>query len=94
MGCRTGEADGVDNNDERDESEEEVRGEAVMGQDEAVVGGVDILSLGFEWSKVGVREENDGEPCRERSGLRVGDGEGQGEAFGVSCGSMTERVQK
>lgn len=36
--------------------------------------------------------EDDGEPCRERSGLRVGDGEGEG--FGVSCGSIAEKGQQ
>lgn len=73
----------MDREEERDGSEEEV------------VGGVGILSLGLDWSKAVAVQEDGGEPCRERSGLRVGDGGGQGEeAFGVSCGSMAEEVQK
>lgn len=47
MGCRRGEADGVDREEEREESEEVVRREAVEGEDEGVAGGVGILSLGF-----------------------------------------------
>lgn len=92
MGCRKGEADGVDREEEREESEDEVRREAVEGEDEGVVGGVSILSLDFAWSEFDAMREDDGEPCRERSGLRVGDGEGEG--FGVSCGSIAEKVKK
>lgn len=92
MGCRRGEADGVDREEEREESGEDVRREAVEEEDEAVAGGVGILSLGFAWSELDAMREDEGEPCRERSGLRVGDGEG--EAFGVSCGSIAEMVQK
>lgn len=89
MGCRRGEADGVDREEEGEESEEEVRGEAVVGEDEGVVEGVGILSLGFAWSRLDAVRADDGEPCRERSGVKVGDGEGEG--FGVSCGSIAER---
>lgn len=92
MGCRRGEADGVDRGEEREESEEEVRGEAVEGEDAAVVEGVGSLSLGFAWSQLDAMREDEGEPCRERSGFMVGDGEGEG--FGVSCGSIAEKVQK
>lgn len=86
MGCRRGEADGVHREEEREESEEEARREAVQGEDEGVVEGVGILSM------LDAMREDDGEPCRESSGLRVGDGEGEG--FGVSCGSIAEKIQK
>lgn len=92
MGCRRGEAGGVDREEEREKRAEGVRGEAVEGEDNGMAGGVGILSLGFAWSETDATRGDAGEPCRERSGLRVGDGEGEG--FGVSCGSITEMVQK
>lgn len=90
MGWRRGEAGGVDREEEREERAGENRGEAVEGEEEGVAGGVGIFSLGFVWSELEVTPRGDaGEPCRERSGLRVGDGEGEG--FGVSCGSIAEK---
>lgn len=94
MGCRRGEAGGVDREEEREKRAEGVRGEAVEGEDDGMAGGVGILSLGFEWSEPDATREDAGEPCRERSGLRVGDGEGEGEGFGVSCRSIAEMVQQ
>lgn len=80
----------MDREEEREKRAEGVRGEAVEGEDDGEAGGAGILSLGFAWSEL----EDAGAPCRERSGLRVGDGEGDGEGFGVSCGSIAEMVQK
>lgn len=87
MGCRRGDAGGVDREEEREEGAAGVRGEAAQGDDGGgAAGGVAIVSLGLARSKPDAVREEAGEPCRERSGLGLGDGEGQG--FGVSCGSM------
>lgn len=53
MGWRRGEAGGVDREEEREDRPGEVRGEAVEGEDEGVVGRVGIVSLGLWWSEVG-----------------------------------------
>lgn len=92
MGCRRGEVGGMDREEEREKRAEGVRGEAVEGEDDGVAGGVGILSLGFVWSELDATWEDAGKPCRGRSGLGVGDDEGEG--FGVSCGSIAENEQK
>lgn len=81
----------MDREEDREEIAEEVRGEPVEGGGEVVVGGVGIFSLGlvkFEFDVIG---EDDDELCEERSGLRVGEEEGDG--FGVSCGSIAEKQE-
>lgn len=47
MGWRRGEGGGVDREEEREERVEDVRGEAVEGEGEVVVGCVGIFSLGL-----------------------------------------------
>lgn len=92
MGWRRGEAGGVDREEEREERPEEVRGEAVEGEDEGVVGGVGMVSLGLGRSEVSVVVVVD-ELEVERLGLRVKGDEGFG--FGAAAlplgdGSMAE----
>lgn len=82
----------MDREEEREERPGEVRGEAVEEEDEGVVGGVGMVSLGLERSEVGAVGVED-ELEEERPGLRVAGGEGLG--FGVaglpvSDGSMAE----
>lgn len=94
MGWRRGEAGGVDREEEREEEREErpgeVRGEAAEEEDEGVVGGVGMVSLGLEWSEVGAVVVED-EPVEERPGLRVAGEEGLGFGEPVSDGSMAEK---
>lgn len=86
----------MDREEEREERPGEVRGEAVEGEDEGVVGGVGMVSLGlgqFEFGASGEEEEDD-ELDKEGSGLRVEGVEGLG--FGVaelpvSDGSIAEK---
>lgn len=86
----------MDREEEREERPGEVRGEAVEGEDEGVVGGVGMVSLGlgqFEFGASGEEEEDD-ELDKEGSGLRAEGVEGLG--FGVaelpvSDGSIAEK---
>lgn len=87
----------MDREEEREERPGEVRGEVVEGEDDRVVGGVGMVSLGlgqFEFCASGEEEEEDDELDKEGSGLRVeGDG---GLGFGVaklpvSDGSIAEK---
>lgn len=86
----------MDREEEREERPGEVRGEAVEGEDEGVVGGVGMVSLGlgqFEFGASGEEEEDD-ELDKEGPGLRVEGVEGLG--FGVaelpvSDGSIAEK---
>lgn len=96
MGWRRGEAGGVDREEEREERPGEVRWEAVEGEDEGVVGGVGMVSLGLGRSVVGAVVVED-KMEEERPGLRVEGGEGLG--FGaaelpVIDGSMAEKGQQ
>lgn len=43
----------MDREEEREDRPGEVRGEAVVGEDEAVVGRAGMASLGLGWSEVG-----------------------------------------
>lgn len=86
MGWRRGEAGGVDREEERDERP----GEAVEGEDEGVVGGVGMVSLGLGRSEVGVAVIDD-EVEEEEPGLRVEGAEGLGfggTGFPVGDGSI------
>lgn len=90
MGWRRGEAGGVDREEEREERPGEVRGEAVKGEDEGMVRGVGMVSLGLGRSEVGAVVVDD-ELEEERPGLRVEGDEGLGfrvAGLPVSDGSM------
>lgn len=54
MGRRRGEAGGVEREEEREERSGEAREEAVEGEDDGVVGGVGMESLGLGRSEDGV----------------------------------------
>lgn len=81
MGWRRGDAGGVDREEERDERPGEVQGEVVEGEDEGVVGGVGMVSLGLGRSEVGFVVVED-ELEEDSPGLRVEGAEGLG--FGVA----------
>lgn len=95
MGRWIGEAGGVDREDDRVERPEEVQGEALKEEDEGVVGGVGMVSLGLGRSEFGASgKEEDDELDKEGSGVRVEEDEGLG--FGVaglpiSDGSIAEK---
>lgn len=80
----------MDREEEREDRPGEVRGEAVEGEDEGVVGRVGIVSLGLGWSEVGAAVVED-ELEEEEPSLWVEGDKGLG--FGaaglpVSGGSM------
>lgn len=87
----------MDREEEREERPGGVQGDAVEGEDEGVVGGIGMVSLGLGRSEVGAVVVED-ELEEEGPGLRVEGDEGLG--FGVaglpvSDGSMAEnRINK
>lgn len=91
MGWRSGDAGGVDREEEREVRPGEFRGESAEGEDKAV--GMVSLGLGLGLSAFGVSwDEEDGEMDKEGSGLRVeGD---EGVDFGVAGSSVSSSIAK
>lgn len=88
----------MDREEDREKKPGEVCGEAVEGEEEDVVDGVGMASLGFGRAEVaaGGEEEDDEEVAKGGSGLGVGEGEGLGfgaAGLSLNVGSISEKHQ-